>query len=47
MNMDKSYQEKNAEQEKLPYQPPRIIEQDVIKAELQTNALPDEPPPPL
>jgi len=45
--MDTSHQEKNTEQEKLPYQPPLIIEQDVIKAELQTNALPDEPPPPL
>lgn len=32
---------------KLPYVSPAIIEKCEITVDLQTNALPDEPPPPL
>jgi hypothetical protein len=35
------------EMKKLPYVSPAIIEKCEITADLQTNTLPDEPPPPL
>jgi len=37
----------NDELNKLPYVSPAIIEKCEITADLQTNTLPDEPPPPL
>ncbi len=34
-------------EEKRKYSPPEILGKQELKVELQTNALPDEPPPPM
>lgn len=33
--------------DKPPYEKPAVIEKKVVKIELTTSSLPDEPPPPL
>ena len=33
--------------EKTPYQAPLLVEKKELEVELQTNVLPDEPPPPM
>jgi len=32
---------------KKAYEPPQIIDRQQLEIELQTNVLPDEPPPPM
>ena len=45
--MDEKLNEMNTIEEKDAYDAPRIIQKREIVIELQTNVLPDEPPPPL
>ncbi len=35
------------ENEKTPYRAPKLVDKKELEVELQTNVLPDEPPPPM